>query len=188
MKKSIIYTCTGDAGTTSLVGGKRVKKNNIRLEAYGTVDELNSYVGLLASAQDIPDDTASLLGFIQNKLFNIGAYLATDNPDGNAELKGLTQADTRRLETAIDTIDAQLPQLNNFVLPGGSRESALAHVCRTVCRRCERCIINLSETVAVDTEVMRFVNRLSDFFFVLARYNNIRNSIEEIFWNKDCQL
>lgn len=187
MKKSFIYTCTGDAGTTSLVGGKRVKKNDCRIESYGSVDELNSTLGLLAAMPDISVEYRSLLTFIQNKLFNIGAYLATDNPDGNTSpARGLSIDDITRIEQTIDKIDASLPPLNNFVLPGGSQSAAIAHICRTSCRRAERRIIDLAEISYVDTLVLKFINRLSDFLFVFARFCNINNNTDEIFWNKDC--
>lgn len=187
MKKSIIYTCTGDSGTTSLVGGKRVRKDDIRIEAYGTVDELNSCVGLLESLTVLPTEIAGIFNFIQNKLFNIGAYLATENTgNGLADVKGLSERDINRLEEAIDLLDSQLPSLNNFVLPGGSREAAVAHICRTVCRRSERCIVALDAHSHVTPVVVGFINRLSDFLFVVARFNNVNNGVGEIFWNKDC--
>lgn len=188
MKKSIVYTCTGDAGTTSLVGGKRVKKNDIRIEAYGTVDELNSCVGLLEALTVLPSEIAGIFNFIQNRLFNIGAYLATDSADGNGDdgVAGLGRCDIERLENAIDLLDSRLPPLNSFVLPGGSREAAVAHICRTVCRRSERNIVALDSVSRVSPLVLGFINRLSDFLFVLARFNNVSNNVDEIFWNKDC--
>ena len=187
MKKSNIYTCTGDAGNTSLVGGKRVKKSDIRLEAYGSVDELNSYIGLLVAESGQPSKINDVLVFAQNKLFNIGAYLATDNHDNaTTEARGLNADDISRLESAIDMLDSQLPPLNNFVLPGGTREAATAHVCRTVCRRCERHIVDLGNQSYVSPTVLKFVNRLSDFLFVLARFYNVSHKVDEIFWNKDC--
>lgn len=187
MKKSIIYTCTGDSGMTSLVGGKRVAKNDIRIEAYGSVDELNSQIGLLASQPDLQAQHRSLLNIIQNKLFNLGAYLATDTLNGEpAILKGLNATDIDTIEHAIDAIDASLPPLNNFVLPGGCQSAALAHVCRTSCRQSERRILSLAQTATIDPIALKYINRLSDFFFVLARLCNINNRVTEIFWNKDC--
>lgn len=187
MKKSNIYTATGDAGATSLVGGKRVKKNDIRIEAYGSVDELNARIGHLCTSAHITADFVDTFIYIQNKLFNIGAYLATDNPENNiTEARGLTFDDIQKIESKIDAIDAELPPVNNFVLPGGTHVSALAHVCRTMCRRCERRIVALAETTYVDPNVLKFVNRLSDFLFVFARYDNVSNQVDEIFWNKDC--
>ncbi len=187
MKKSFIYTCTGDAGTTSLVGGKRVKKNCCRIEAYGSVDELNSALGLLVAMPDVKEEHRALINIVQNKLFNIGAYLATDNDGGEIlPARGLSDSDIARIEQAIDEIDLQLPQLRSFVLPGGSQSAAAAHVCRTSCRRAERRIIDLAETAHVDPAVLKYINRLSDFLFVFARFCNINNDIDEIFWDKDC--
>lgn len=184
MKKSIIYTGTGDTGTTSLVGGQRVKKNNVRIEAYGTIDELNSYMGLLSNV--INGSQNETITFVQNKLFNIGSYLATDNGADETSAWGLNEADINRLEQAIDEIDAKLPRLKNFVLPGGSATSSMAHIARTVCRRCERRIIDLNETADIDPNVVKFINRLSDYLFVLARFININDGVDEIYWNKDC--
>lgn len=187
MKKSPLYTRTGDAGTTSLVGGKRVKKNNVRIQAYGDIDELNSNISLLVTSPNLPDEFRSFFIYIQNKLFNIGAYLATDNETREpTECAGLGHQAISRLEHEIDRLDSEIPPLTQFVLPGGTRRSAFAHVCRTVCRRCERSIITLEETSYVDPNVIRFINRLSDFFFVFARYNNVYNQATEIFWDKDC--
>ncbi len=186
MKKSIIYTCTGDAGTTSLVGGQRVKKNDIRIEAYGTVDELSAHIGIL-SAYEYDKSQKEVIEFVQNKLFNIGAYLATEAPEGEAPLAcGLGENDIKRLEEAIDVIDNELPRLKSFVLPGGALHSSMAHVARTVCRRCERRIIALAETTYIDPNVLKFINRLSDYLFVLSRFINVSSGIEEKYWNKNC--
>lgn len=186
MKKSIIYTCTGDTGMTSLVGGQRVKKNDIRIEAYGTVDELSAHMGMLSS-HNFSLSQNETITFIQNKLFNIGAYLATDVPQGESTVVwGLNSNDIAKLENAIDTIDIILPRLKNFVMPGGALASSMAQVARTVCRRCERRIITLSEVAYVDPLVLKFINRLSDYLFVLARFINISSDIEEKYWNKDC--
>lgn len=185
-KKSILYTATGDKGQTSLVGGKRVAKDDIRLEAYGTVDELNAFIGLLDNLHDIPGEFKDHLKVVQNKLFNIGAYLATETAPGTTA-RGLDADDIRRIEQEIDLLDAELPPLSNFVLPGGSRISSMAHVCRTVARRCERRIVTLAGQRSIDPNVLTYINRLSDYFFVLARFNNIHNQIEENFWDKDCK-
>lgn len=186
MKKSNVYTRTGDTGATSLVGGKRVKKNDIRIEAYGSVDELNSNLGLLATSSTLKPEQVELLRFVQNKLFNIGAYLATDNPDGDmTQCQGLSASDIERVEEMIDTLDAALPPLNNFVLPAGTRTAAHAHVCRTMCRRCERRVVNISDVTYVDPILLKFVNRLSDYLFVLARYVNVSSQVEEMFWDKN---
>lgn len=187
MTKSKIYTCTGDSGATSLVGGQRVKKTDIRIEAYGSVDELNANIGVLVAIHNLDNVYTELLRVVQNKLFNIGAYLATPNENNEKnEIKGLECADIEQLEQSIDKVDSKLPPLNNFVLPGGTTCAAVAHVCRTVCRRCERRIIALADTVYIDPLVIKYINRLSDFFFVFARFNNVANQFGEIFWNKDC--
>lgn len=140
VKKSIVYTATGDKGTTSLVGGKRVSKDDVRLEAYGTVDELNAHIGLLDNLHNVPSDIKSFLRVIQNKLFNIGAYLATETAPGTKAM-GLDDDDIANIEHQIDLLDAELPPLRNFVLPGGSRISSRAQICRTVARRCERRVV-----------------------------------------------
>ncbi len=187
MSKSKVYTCTGDQGATSLVGGQRVKKTDIRIEAYGSVDELNANIGVLIAIPNLQPQFVDLLRRVQNKLFNIGAYLATPNPENALTVcKGLSHEDIERLEACIDEMDEQLPPLNNFVLPGGTHRSAVAHVCRTMCRRCERRIVALADTTYVDPNVLKFVNRLSDFLFVFARFNNVANQFDEIFWDKNC--
>lgn len=185
MTKSNIYTLTGDKGTTALVGGKRVDKDNIRVEAYGTIDELNANIGLLAhnSKLDYPG-MHELVRKIQNKLFNIGAYLATD-AEGETPVYGLTDADVKEIEAKIDEIDASLPPMQGFILPGGSRLSAICDICRTITRRAERRIVTLAREAYVDPLVLRYVNRLSDFFFVFARFNIIQNQVQEIYWDKN---
>lgn len=186
--KSNIYTMTGDAGTTSLVGGKRVKKTDIRLEAYGTVDELNSFIGYLTiSAKMSYPEMYKYLRVIQSKMFSIGAYLATDNPDNDkTACKGLSQADVEKMEQVIDQLDGELPPLTSFIMPGSSTLSASAHICRTVTRRCERRVLALADVTCVDPVVLKFLNRLSDLFFVFARFNNIHNQIEEALWDPNC--
>lgn len=186
MTKSKIYTLTGDSGATSLVGGERVKKTDIRIEAYGSVDELNANIGVLLALPHLAVDASELLHRVQNRLFNIGAYLATPNPD-NAMTRcpGLSAENIETIERAIDEMDAQLPPLNNFVLPGGTQRAATAHVCRAMCRRCERRIVALADKTYVDPAVLRYINRLSDYFFVLARFNNVANQAEELFWDKN---
>lgn len=184
MKKSIIYTGGGDKGTTALVGGFRVPKTHPRLEAYGTIDELNSHIGLLMADVDDPE-TLDILRFIQHKLFTVGSYLATDPDKTDFRIESRVTPDAiHRIESAIDRIDAQLPRLNAFVLPGGNRSSAQAHVCRTVCRRTERLIYSLTETGAVVEEaVLVFMNRLSDLLFVIARNECVRCGDDEIIWD-----
>lgn len=182
-----IYTKTGDTGTTSLVGGKRVSKTHVRLEAYGTVDELSAYLGLLQTY--LPkEEEKSLIQWVQNRLFDLGSRLATedDSPylDRIPEV-GVDEVD--RLEQAIDEMQQGLPPLQSFVLPGGCRGAALCHVCRTVCRRAERRVLAMAdEGIAVDERLVAFLNRLSDFLFVLARKMNNLSGCEEIFWEKAC--
>ncbi|MDE6438469.1 MAG: cob(I)yrinic acid a,c-diamide adenosyltransferase [Muribaculaceae bacterium] len=179
-----IYTRTGDTGSTSLVGGKRVSKDSPRLEAYGTTDELNSFLGLLATAPDLPPHVLKTIALVQNKIFNIGAYLATDNSATPlAEPSGLGQEHIEALENAIDELTAPLPPLTSFILPTGSRTAAIAHVCRSVCRRAERRVITLAQSSPVDERVIRFLNRLSDYLFTLARYANCTASVAETPWD-----
>ncbi len=179
-----VYTRTGDAGKTSLASGRRVDKDDVRVEAYGTVDELNSNLGVLVASSRLDDpDVIALLRKAQNKLFNIGAYLADDR-DG-AALYGVTSEDVAELERMMDAMNEELPPLQGFILPGGSRLSALADRCRTVTRRAERRVVTLARTAAVETLVLEYLNRLSDFFFVFARFNNIQNQTEEIYWDKE---
>lgn len=180
-----VYTLTGDKGTTALVGGQRVDKDCTRVEAYGTVDELNAQIGLLAHhiKQDAHcgEDVQQVIFAIQNKLFNIGAYLATD---GTAEslVYGLTEADVKLLETKIDEMEVPF---RGFILPGGSLVSAQSDVCRTVARRAERRVVTLAKEAFVSPLVMQYLNRLSDFFFVFARFNNIKANITEFYWDKN---
>ena len=182
--KGKVYTRTGDAGQTSLVSGTRVDKDDVRVEAYGTVDELNSNLGVLLHSTKLDDqDIIALLRKAQNKLFNIGAYLANDAPD--ATLYGLTQDDVTALERMMDAMSEDLPPMRGFVLPGGTRLSAQADRCRTITRRAERRVVTLSHTAQVESLVLEYLNRLSDFFFVFARYNNIINQVEEVYWDKD---
>lgn len=186
MKKSIVYTRTGDKGTTSLVGGKRVSKTDPRIESYGTIDELNSFIGLLATEITDTDDL-EFLKFVQHKLFNIGSYLATDQENTELNIESqVTDENIHRIEKEIDRIDAALPRMTNFVLPGGSRSAALAHVCRTVCRRGERCIYALNTTIETDKNVLIFINRLSDYLFVLSRKLCIAANGGEIIWDYTC--
>ena len=187
MKKSIIYTRTGDKGMTSLVGGARVPKTHIRLEAYGTVDELSAQLGLLCTYLDEETDRELVL-WVQNKLFTVGSYLATDQEQTELSIESqVTDADVMRLEKAIDEIDSSLPPLKAFVIPGGDRSAAVAHVCRTVCRRAERRILEMSETCELDVLVTSFMNRLSDYLFVLSRKLNLQKKNKEIYWNKSCK-
>jgi cob(I)alamin adenosyltransferase len=187
MKKSGIYTKTGDAGMTSLVGGVRVSKLHPRLEAYGTIDELNSEIGLLITYVDDAQEV-ELLTEVQRKLFTVGSYLATDQTQRELrEQSKMHPEDVQQLEAAIDRVDAELPPLRLFVLPGGTRAASVCHVCRTVCRRAERRIIALAEECEVEPNVTAYVNRLSDYLFVLARKLNIQAGQDEIIWKKSCR-
>ncbi len=184
MKITKVYTKTGDEGMTILVGGVKVKKTNSRIEAYGTVDELSANLGLLASfMKDGPDK--NVIYRIQRNLFTVCSYLATDKTQTKlAPSYTLDAAEVELLENEIDKILAGIPQQTAFILPGGSHEAAIAHVCRTVCRRAERRIFFLAETTKLDPEVLQYVNRLSDYLFVLARKLNFIDGVREKTWQK----
>lgn len=178
-----IYTRTGDAGQTSLVGGKRVSKASERLEAYGTVDELNSHLGLLASLDGVDADSVNFIHSIQNRLFNLGSYLATDNSD-KPELipAGITEEEIHAIEKEIDRLDQTLPPLKCFILPGGSVAASQANVARTVCRRAERRLVTLAATAEVHPFAQGYLNRLSDYLFTLGRHLNNLSSVPEQLW------
>jgi len=176
-----IYTKTGDTGKTSLVEGTRISKGHDRIEAYGTVDELNSFIGLLAD-QEVNKHRYSLLKAIQDNLFVIGANLASDPEKKADRVPPVKDEDVILLEKAMDEMDESLPELRHFVLPGGHASVSLAHVARTVCRRAERCVIRLTETNEVPELVITYLNRLSDFFFVLGRKICQELEIEEVKW------
>lgn len=180
-----IYTRTGDDGTTGLIGGSRVEKHNIRLESYGTIDELNSYIGLIRSMQT--DKYADkVLEIVQNKLFVIGANLATDESITLIKKQlPCKNADIELLETEMDEMNTSLPELRNFILPGGCQASSFCHVARTVCRRAERHIVELSDDKEVDPNLIRYVNRLSDYLFVLSRKINLDQKAPEIVWSPE---
>lgn len=184
---SKVYTKTGDKGTTSLIGGTRVKKCDIRIESYGTIDELNSFIGLLSSYVT-EQETLDLLAEMQNVLFNVGCNLAMGE-NFKKELKESVVADVliEHVEKSIDRMQDAIPQLKSFVIPGGSRSASVAHVCRTVCRRAERLIIALSENAEVDSNLMAYVNRLSDYFLVLSRYLNNIEKVDEKIWQNPCK-
>lgn len=182
-----IYTKTGDKGTTSLVGGTRVPKTHIRLEAYGTVDEMNSNLGLLITYLTDERDKF-FLQHVQDKLFAVGSHLATDQEKTKLyEVSIITPALIETIEREIDHLDSILPPLSNFILPGGSRGAAVCHICRTVCRRAERRILALAELVEISSELLIYVNRLSDYLFVLSRKINQDEKKGEIFWNNSCK-
>lgn len=185
MEKSKLYTSTGDAGMTSLVGGTRVRKNSDRLEAYGTLDEFSSALGIVVAMPDCDEYSRDRLLDIQNTLFNLGGYLACEVKDGEQpQAWGLTNQQISDLEKEIDRLDAATPKVNAFVLPGGTLLSAHTHLARTICRRAERCVVTLMERVYVDPNLLKYINRLSDYLFILARYFNYRAGIDEIIWKK----
>lgn len=175
-----IYTKTGDTGQTSLFGGKRLSKDDMRIEAYGTVDELNSFIGLL-NASFIEATQNYMLTEVQKRLFTIGANLASD-PEKKLLTPDIKAEDISALENAMDAMDQLLEPLKNFILPGGDVSVAYAHVCRTVCRRAERRIISLSLNSDVEALIITYINRLSDYFFVLARYIAHTKQVNEIPW------
>lgn len=186
MSKSKVYTRKGDEGMTSLVGGKRVKKTDIRVEAYGTVDELNAQIGLLITLVNQPDECDKLQE-IQGDLFLIGAYLATEAVQDESKATNLiTASDVARIERFIDEAENGLPVWKGFILPGGSTAVAVCHVCRTVCRRAERRIIELSFKENVLPSVCAYMNRLSDYFYVLSRRLLYSEGKDEIIWKKRC--
>lgn len=181
-----VYTKTGDKGTTSLVGGTRVAKNDPRLEAYGTIDELNSWLGFILAYPIADSRTEHFLTVTQHRLFDIGAALATEI-DSKWKPTEITQQDLNAVETEIDRMDGILPAHDRFILPGGTQLSAATNIARTVTRRAERLIICLPPNTAPGQEqIIRFVNRLSDYLFVLSRYFNFLAHHSEIFWDKDC--
>lgn len=179
MKKSSIYTGTGDSGSTSLCGGTRILKSHPRVEAYGTLDELNAHLGLLAASLE-DTGTIDFITKIENDIFTIGCYLATENnehcPIDNDNIK--------KLEQTIDDITASLPPLNSFILPPNSEQSARANVCRTICRRAERAIVALDKENPVSHNALTYINRLSDYLFTLQR--QLLNG-EEKMWQKPCK-
>ena len=178
-----VYTRTGDGGATSLVGGKRVDKTCTRLESYGTVDELNAQIGLLLTYVNEPTDRECLVS-VQRNLFVIGAMLATDAASTRTASHVISPDDVTKLEQSIDQAAEGLPSWQGFTLPGGCRAAALAHVCRTVCRRAERRILALNASQPLNPCLLAYVNRLSDYFYILALRLNILHGTEEILWHK----
>ncbi len=176
-----IYTRGGDKGKTSLLGGARRLKSNIRIQAYGTVDELNSFLGLLAD-QPVNQHRVSFLRGIQNELFTIGSYLASDPEKQSSLLPKVNNEAIDQLEMAIDEMEDQLPALKSFVLPGGHQSVSFCHIARCVCRRAERNVVALDDDQEVDQWIMIYLNRLSDYFFVLARMMAHELQVDEIPW------
>lgn len=178
-----IYTKTGDAGTTSLLGGTKVPKSHLRIESYGTVDELNSFIGW-ANDQVVDPFVQTMLREIQDRLFTIGSSLACD-PDREPKMKipDLRDSDVQLLESEIDRMNETLPEMKSFILPGGHPAVSTLHVCRCVCRRAERiCVFLLEQKMFVDPLVIQYLNRLSDYLFVLARYIGHQAGAPEVAW------
>ncbi|MBK8620603.1 MAG: cob(I)yrinic acid a,c-diamide adenosyltransferase [Saprospiraceae bacterium] len=175
-----IYTKTGDSGMTGLFGGKRISKDDARIEAYGTLDELNSFLGYLNTGFHIEKYNDVILE-VQNRLFDMGSHLACD-PDKEPLPSGITSQDIVILENFMDEMDSELQPLKNFILPGGSQTVAQAHICRTVCRRAERRVVTLQQFSEIDPMIVMYLNRLSDFLFILARYLAFKSGIEELKW------
>jgi cob(I)alamin adenosyltransferase len=187
MKISKVYTRTGDKGQTSIVGGIRMSKASKRLEAYGTVDELNSHLGLLVAM--LPNGNyRDMIIRIQSCLFNVCTNLATDQSQTPLyDSAKLPQGEIELLEQEVDKMMKMLPEKQGFILPGGTQAAAQAHVCRTVCRRAERRIVSLSEEVQITPETLQYVNRLSDYLFVLAKIINFNAGVNEIVWQNVCK-
>lgn len=179
-----IYTKGGDSGTTSLVGGTRVCKHCAKIEAYGTLDELNSFIGDLLTILKSEEDV-ELLQKIQNWLFNAGSILASEENVVD-KMPQITQEHILQVEKRIDDIDALLPKHSKFILPSGVPSATKANICRVVARRAERCICALNSEENVSDNILKFINRLSDYLFVLSRYCNIIENEEEIFWDNHC--
>ena len=177
-----IYTKTGDKGETGLFGGQRVPKNSLRIEAYGTIDELSSFIGL-AITEVKSGEVKNLLEKIQNELFAVGSDLATpNNANEKDKIVRVPQEFYADAEKAIDKFESELQPLKNFILPGGTKSASLLHICRTICRRAERNVVALNDSVKIGDNIIIFLNRLSDLFFVLARYENHLAGIQDVKW------
>lgn len=178
-----IYTKTGDKGETSLFGGERVLKNNQRINAYGTIDELNAFIGL-AITEIKSEEIKDVLFDLQNKLFVVGSDLATPENEKNNKVKisRTSEEFIKKTEADIDNFTDKLDELRNFILPGGSKGSAMLHVCRTISRRAEREVVALKNSEAINDHILVFLNRVSDLFFVLSRYENKVSNNPDIIW------
>ena len=176
-----IYTKFGDSGETALYGGARVPKDSLQIEALGSVDELNAYIGYALTLID-DEEISTLLICIQNHLFSVGADLATPETHTKSDEMRITSDFTSEMEDAIDTFTEELPPLTNFILPGGCEAGSIIHVARAVCRRSERCVVRLSHETEVNPEIIRCLNRLSDLLFVMARVVNHRSHTPEPIW------
>lgn len=177
-----IYTKTGDKGTTSLIGGTKVPKSDLRIDAYGNVDELNSFIGLVI---ELIQDSSSKIALreIQDRLFTIGSLLACDpEKEIRMQIPGLFETDITILEQWIDKMNEDLPEMKSFILPGGSQSAATIHIARCVCRRTERAVVSLSGIQELPEHVLIYLNRLSDYLFVLARFISKKENVQEIPW------
>jgi cob(I)alamin adenosyltransferase len=178
-----IYTKTGDKGETSLIGGKRVPKFHPRIEAYGTVDELNSFIGLLRDQPEVAPSYKEILFHIQDRLFTLESVLALDpETPVDMELPEIAESDIKLLESEIDAMNEVLPELKSFILPGGHVVVSYCHVARTVCRRAERQVIRLAQSQEVESITVRYLNRLSDYLFVLGRKLALDLGVDENIW------
>ncbi len=180
-----IYTKQGDTGWTRLANGERIRKSDVRVELYGTADELNSHIGLVLSQDSVPGETRDQLILLQHLLFELGSELAGYYKKSDSSV--IRESDTKNLETWMDACTAVLPELRAFILPGGTAAASCLHLCRTVCRRLERAMTGVAEQLfdgrpAVYPEAYRFVNRLSDYFFIAARFANFKSSVPDVEW------
>jgi cob(I)alamin adenosyltransferase len=176
-----IYTKKGDTGTTQLLGGKRVSKSYLRIDAYGTVDELNSWIGLIRDSNSDPH-LLGILKEIQDRLFTTGALLASDPEKSTMNIPDLNESDVELLEKEIDKMNEVLPELKSFILPGGHPSNSMCHIARCVCRRAERLAVALQEAEEVNPLVIKYLNRLSDYLFVTSRKISFDTRSEEIIW------
>ena len=176
-----IYSKKGDKGKTSLIGGKIVDKHNLSVDAYGTIDELNSFIGLL---KDYVEDKKikEVLHNIQLKLFSVGSILASAGDNNFSEKVSIEKKDIEDIESNIDNMNEHLPKLKNFIIPGGHKISSYCHVCRSICRRAERRISELNNLYNINPYILSYINRLSDFFFVLSRHIKHSDNVEETYW------
>jgi cob(I)alamin adenosyltransferase len=179
-----VYTKKGDKGQTQLLGGSIIDKDHVKLECYGTIDELNSFIGNIYD-QDLKEFHKEILLNIQNQLFNLGSVISFDGKKDKIKLPNITANNIEMLETAIDKMEESLPMLKNFILPSGHPTTSKCHIARTVCRRAERNLVTLSKTSEIDNLHLQYLNRLSDYLFVLARAVLKENNTEEIEWQKD---
>jgi cob(I)alamin adenosyltransferase len=177
-----IYTKTGDNGSSGLIGGTRVSKDDIRLDAYGSIDELDAFISVLLTEQLEAHDRDYIQN-CQHHLFKIGSYLATDQTSTTLKFpKPVTDEMLKSIETEIDNITAKLPEIHQFIIPGGNKAAAMCHVCRTVCRRAERKVVKVSKNFTVSETIISYLNRLSDYYFVLGRKYCLMEG-SEIFWD-----